>query len=143
MRKLFFCLVLVGACGSDDGPVDGVWTLTETTCDGAAGQFPPYTIDIRDDVGVFTLTFAADCVASFDEVYNYGDNTIEIDPQSVTCEPNAGCEAAIGASCPALPPAVTYAYVQSGDTLEFSKASVGPPADPCPAGQEVKFVMTR
>jgi len=139
-----FLLFLVAAgCGGDEGPIDGTWSLAQTQCDGQDAAFPPYVLDIQNESGTFALTFASDCVATFDEIYSYADGQIEIAPQSIACEPNAGCEAAIGASCPTLPPPVSYAYSQSGDSLVFTKTSDGPPADPCPAGAEVKFTMTQ
>ncbi len=137
-------------CGDDDGgavdataggPIDGEWSLTGTFCDGQTAQFPPYVLDVRGDAGTFTFTFASDCVAAFDEAYSYADDTITITPQSVACDPDAGCMDAIGASCPAVPPPLTYRYALVGTTLEFTKTSAGPPIDPCPVGQEVKFTM--
>lgn len=145
-------LLTVSACSSDEeggpndeegGPIDARWTLTETSCNGATAQFPPYVLDIMGDVGTFELSFSAECVALFDESYRYTDSTIEIIPESITCDPNSGCMEAVGASCPMLPSPIVYEFSQTGDTLEFTKISGGPPGDPCPQGEEVKFVMSR
>lgn len=138
-------LAIAGAgCGDDDdgGPIDGTWSLTATRCDAQPAQSPPFTLEVADTVGTFTLTFAADCVLAYEERYSYDDGTITITPEAASCPQSAGC-AAIGVSCTALPPPVAFDFVLAGDTLEFSKISAGPPGEPCPAGEAVTFTMSR
>jgi hypothetical protein len=142
---------LAGCSGDDDdakdsGPIDGTWRVDTVLCSGTAqGAGPITTLDVDDDGGTFTLEIPATCTSTIAESYAYpSDSSIEITPTANTCTPsNDACAPLFGGltTCP-VPPPVTFEYDRTGDALVFTRTSVGPPVDPCPEGQEVRFEMS-
>ena len=141
-----------GCSGDDDddagGPIDGSWEVTTLLCDTASQPIPGIFVDIDDDEGEFVLvlpgTAGTVCTSTITEEYAYPTSTtIEITPTANSCNPSgAACAPLFGGSdaCP-VPPPVTFTHDLTGTTLTFTKTSVGPPLDGCPAGQTVTYIM--
>lgn len=132
-------------CGGSGGPIDGTWRSQKTTCDAndVTAMSAPFTLNITNQTGTFVLNFSASCTATIQEAYGYPeDGQFQITPTSVSCAPNSGCRAAIGADCIPLPGPTLFGYSKSGSSLTFTQTAKGPPADMCAAGKPLVYVMT-
>ena len=115
-------------------------------CNGVAQTIPSLTVQIRNTQGAFVIDVPQTCVATISEAYSYPSaSSILITPNSNNCSPSAdACAPAFGGntSCP-TPPPVEFQYALAAGELELTRTSAGPPVDSCPAGETVRYTMTR